>query len=754
MNEDKVHMTLKDLVKKIFSIIKGLPKNFPRYISRAFHHSKEAYIFVILLIIFIISFLLNLLAKYKHLPTSVRNRLFMMVNGLSGFSTRYNVGSEDIIMNRLDLFDLAFKNMGAKKSRTLITVGGMALGVATIIFLVTLGYGLQKLVIDRVARLEEVKQADISMQPGSNVRINYESIEDFLAIPKVETVLPLIGLVAKVNYLGSVSDVAVYGVTTKYLESSAIRTIEGKLFDNNSLSYYEDATVVSKTKGQVAGISTEASIGAIGQVIGKVKFSVYPDAWLRVRSGPNVGSPIVGYTKRIEGIQYGDEVWGSSYTLGDYGRAGRTESGEQIGKWVKTKVYIWDQKDCQKDSYDCEDGEYIRKRDEEGDLVQLEGYIAEIDMIIDVKDSSKDYAAVLGVSTESDATTSTDTEVTEVTTPEGSDSEITTTSSDVTTDTASLEGEEAPVAKKKTVDLGSLGIEGITEEDLDYLDLVLEDTGAPTVQETTKVSLPDSAMKQAVVNIAMLNVLGIERNSAVGKTFETSFVVTSDLLANEGENVVSENATYEIVGVIQGDTVPFFYVPLTDLKSLGIDNYSQVKVVAKDDNSLVDIRKNIEALGFRTSSVADTVDRINELFKSVRFVLGIIGAVALSVAALGMFNTLTVSLLERVREIGLMKAMGMTSGEVKRLFLTESMMMGLMGGFFGIVIGFVAGKILSLVLSIFGLIKGVGFIDVVYLPIGFALAVFFSSIAVGIVTGIYPSRRATRISALNALRYE
>ena len=146
--------------------------------------------------------------------------------------------------------------------------------------------------------------------------------------------------------------------------------------------------------------------------------------------------------------------------------------------------------------------------------------------------------------------------------------------------------------------------------------------------------------------------------------------------------------------------------------TIGIVNSSQIKIIAKDKTVLDDVRKKIESMGFLTYSVVDTVSQINSLFGTARVVLGALGAVALGVASLGMFNTLTVSLLERTREVGLMKAMGMSSGEVKRLFLTESMIMGFLGGILGIFLGFLGGKLFSLVLSVFSLLKGAGFIDI------------------------------------------
>jgi putative ABC transport system permease protein len=86
------------------------------------------------------------------------------------------------------------------------------------------------------------------------------------------------------------------------------------------------------------------------------------------------------------------------------------------------------------------------------------------------------------------------------------------------------------------------------------------------------------------------------------------------------------------------------------------------------------------------------VAQIERLFATLRLLLGFVGTIALAVASLGMFNTMTVSLLERTREVGVMKAMGMQVGEVSELFLAESMIMGVGGGVFGILLGFLGGR--------------------------------------------------------------
>lgn len=703
----------------IFKTIKSAILGFPHFVKVSKNSFISVMDFTILLILYITNLLIKFILRINFVHYKIRDKLLKFTIRVRNLAEHFDMKDENgTLMSRLDLFDLAFKNMGAKPSRTIITIGGMALGVATIIFLVTLGYGLQKLVIDKVARLDEMKQTDVSTQPGSNIMLTDDSLSDFKRIENVQYVLPLIGLVGKVKYQGSVSDVAVYGVTTDYLKNSAIHPTEGKLFENNELRLSQNSRVLETESADVAGVSNVRPESKLGDKLGYVTFSIFPESWILVRESPTLSSKVVGYTKRMDSMQPGVEYLGDNYPSVEAGSFVKDQDNKWLGKWVQSRVYIWVRQDCSIENVDCADGEYVRKRDANNNLVQESGYFAEMEVIIEPNKWAEQLGSVLGIS---DPAVSEETNV----------------------DPAAPEASPSAVSGDYDVD------------DLAFISSVVQTSASNSDQVNTKrVTLPDQALKVAVVNEAFLQVLGLDPGDAVDKSFEVSFIVTSELSGNDDQSIVSEDATYKILAVIPGTNNPFFYVQIADLKSLGVNNYSQVRVVSTTKENLQPIRTKIESMGFSTTSVADTITRINSLFGTVRIVLGLIGAVALSVAALGMFNTLTVSLLERTREIGLMKAMGMTSVEVKNLFLTESMMMGLMGGLFGIIAGYVAGKFLSLVLSIFGVIKGVGFIDVIYLPFSFALLVFCLSVFVGLVTGIYPSRRATKISALNALRYE
>lgn len=275
----------------------------------------------------------------------------------------------------------------------------------------------------------------------------------------------------------------------------------------------------------------------------------------------------------------------------------------------------------------------------------------------------------------------------------------------------------------------------------------------PLNPQTRIVDLGFESRSQAVINTPILELIGLSAQEAVGKAIDIEFIVTSNLIDNSTQ-IKSTGKKYEIIGVINEGENPAMYIPINDLEPLGINKYSQFKVLLNDEDSSVRVRMNIEALGFKTTSILDTVVQIESFFTSLRIVFAFLGAIALFVGSLGMFNTLTVSLLERTREVGLMKAIGMKSGEVRELFLAESILMGIGGGVVGVLGGIIIGIIISSIISIISITRGGSYLSVTYVPVGTVISIILLSCLIGIITGIYPARRATRISALNALRYE
>lgn len=666
--------------------------------------------FIILLILYVFGLCVEWVFNGRWFPSGFRNALLPKYTALhTRVLSLFDRHDEDTI-SRIGLIELAFRNMKAKKTRTIVTIGGMTIGIGAIVLLVSIGYGLQQLVITRVARLSEMKQVDITPQPGGTSKITDKTIADVLNISNVKQAMPLIAVVGRVTYQNSISDMAVYGVTADYLTESAIKPIQGKIFASNntvSLLPFETSMKTERkdSSGEVAGVSTELNQNTRGDTIRDVDFTLHPGTWTKIRSGPTTESPIIGYTRRVEGTIHGIEVWGGVYD-DDAGAVKNPDTDKQMGKWIKSEFALWEKVPCTPSSHTgCESGGYVPQKDTSGMQSNQEGYIAEVN--VSYQGVIVRTPNVLGENTEA-------------------------------TDSA------APLTSETT----AIGSDGLA-----WVDIASE-AGVVKPPDVKTVTISDKAVKQAVVNKAMIQVLGLKETEAVGKKFSVSFVVVGNLLSGGTEKVESAPSEYTIVGITPDDKTPLFYVPFIDLRSLGIVNFSQMKVIVNNQSDLTKARRQIESMGFVTQSVADTVAQINALFATARAVLALLGFVALSVAALGMFNTLTVSLLERTREVGLMKAMGMKSSEVQELFMTESMIMGFFGGVIGLIAGILLGKLCSLLLSFLSVAKGVGFIDISYVPLSFVILIIGISFVVGIATGIYPARRATQISALNALRYE
>ncbi|MBP9691143.1 ATP-binding cassette domain-containing protein [Candidatus Woesebacteria bacterium] len=696
---------------RLRSIVASLPTILPRmreFMKSSVHSSLDIGSFLIVLLLYLLNRSTLLLKQKKLIPEKIVSRFQKPTSEV--YQKIYSIFDRTPIndINRTELIDLSIKNMLVRKSRSLITVGGMAIGIASIVFLVSIGYGLERLVISRVARLDEMKQIDATPAVSSNVKITDKTLADISNLPTVEKVLPVIGVVGKVNFSNSNTDVAVYGVLADYLKESAIKPTEGEIFASND----QTVQIASRTGStdfsapesedesdtEVLGVASQVAV--LGEEKGAVTFKINPGNFVRVRAKPQTRGTVLGYTKRVEGVQDGAEYWGSSYTDNDNGQSGEDEKGNALGNWIGAKVPLWKETVCtQETDAACELGKYIPLRDDAGSQVFEDGYFAMIGMEVDRSFGE----AVLGVSDEKKVLAATD----------------------------------------------SAALVDATDEATLLLQELLTTEKPQTVNT---IDLPSGSKRVAVVNESFLQVLGIS-NKRIGTPFDISFIATGSLVDNK-ERIETSPTEYSIVGVIKDTSTPIIYVPLTDLKQMGLNNYSQAKIVLKSENDLRKTREQIEVLGLNTSSVADTVAQIEGFFGTIRIVLGLLGVVALSVAALGMFNTLTISLLERTHEVGMMKAIGMKSYEVKDLFITESMIMGVFGGLGGLFIGFAVGKGISIIISAFTLVRGIGFIDVSYIPPGFVLLIVSISIIVGIVTGVYPARRATRISALDALRYE
>lgn len=180
--------------------------------------------------------------------------------------------------------------------------------------------------------------------------------------------------------------------------------------------------------------------------------------------------------------------------------------------------------------------------------------------------------------------------------------------------------------------------------------------------------------------------------------------------------------------------------------------YSGVSLEAEDSKYVGEIVSAVQEQGFSAFSLKQVIDQIEEGFGVFRGILAGIGGVALLVAAIGIANTMIMAVLERTREIGIMKAVGASPRDIRLLFLAEAGTVGVFGGAIGLTLGIGGGKIIEQVIRSLNPRTDPRDIFVVDLPL--ALGALGLALAMSLVAGFLPARRAMRMSALSALRYE
>src|SRR5260221_12927643 len=159
-------------------------------------------------------------------------------------------------------------------------------------------------------------------------------------------------------------------------------------------------------------------------------------------------------------------------------------------------------------------------------------------------------------------------------------------------------------------------------------------------------------------------------------------------------------------------------------------------------------------MGFSVFSLNDALQGAKRAFIILDIVLRLIGAIALAVSSLGIVTAMVMSILERTREIGIMKAIGGSDGDIRRIFLIEASAIGLLGGLAGVVLGWVVGRAINFGANIY--IENQGGTPGNLFPLPWRLiggAIGFS-IVVSLVAGSYPASRAARLDPIQALRHD
>jgi putative ABC transport system permease protein len=248
-----------------------------------------------------------------------------------------------------------------------------------------------------------------------------------------------------------------------------------------------------------------------------------------------------------------------------------------------------------------------------------------------------------------------------------------------------------------------------------------------------------------------------------------------------GFSVVSSEIPLQIVGIVKADVVfstsgafarSGAFLPLDVAENLRVvegndtrevigesiasagEQYASLTVRVDRASAVPNVQEAVRQMGFQTFSLLDFTQGLRRVFAILDLLLGIFGSLALAVASLGIVNTLVMAILERRREIGVLKALGASDRDVRQLFFAEASVMGLAGGIGGVLLGWAIGRIIQFATAAYLNRQGIPAENIWLVPWWLVVGAIVFSLAVSLAAGMYPAARAAKLDPVEALRYE
>ena len=251
---------------------------------------------------------------------------------------------------------------------------------------------------------------------------------------------------------------------------------------------------------------------------------------------------------------------------------------------------------------------------------------------------------------------------------------------------------------------------------------------------------------ECVISLALGSALSGDPQGLIGKKLKINTLSEDNV---QGLGIESIELT--IVGIDNNETSNNVYTSINTVKKLvSEEKYSMIKVKVKDRDDVDIVKDRIKSWGYQVTTIKDLVDQIDKFFLLVQIILGVVSGIGLLVSSLGIINTMTISLLERTREIGIMKAIGATNKDIKRLFFTESALIGFFGGVIGVGLAYGTGKFVNFAINFFAKGSGQEF-NLFITPTNFAFLMIVFAMFISMFAGYYPARRAQRLPLIVAL---
>jgi putative ABC transport system permease protein len=298
----------------------------------------------------------------------------------------------------------------------------------------------------------------------------------------------------------------------------------------------------------------------------------------------------------------------------------------------------------------------------------------------------------------------------------------------------------------------------------------------------------DDAENSLIISDSLLRRMDVkEIETVLGEEIEVSTLAIDSALLNpanmmsimQGEKLPfsQESYSFTIVGVAErmgmGGFIPVrsdVYMPpepAEGMKKISLTNirdffkpaeklkgYSAVTIKVASVKYIDSVKEQMEAKGLKTFALIDQLKEIKTAFIFMDMFLAAIAMIAITVSTLGIINTMVMSILERYREIGIMKAIGASDKDVKKIFFFESGMIGFLGGIFGLALGWLVSMLINQVANYFMAKQGVPYVNYFSFPWWLCLGAVAFSILVSLAAGLYPAVRAARVDPVVALRHD
>lgn len=292
---------------------------------------------------------------------------------------------------------------------------------------------------------------------------------------------------------------------------------------------------------------------------------------------------------------------------------------------------------------------------------------------------------------------------------------------------------------------GTADVKGVDARYFGYAGIITRAGQLFDEKETDKVVISD----------AVLKLWGLrDDKDVIGKQIHIQ-VLPARSVSTSTPLMLELSHLYTIKGVVNDPQSSYVYIPLSELaKDIEVARYDQARVRVESSNDIEPVKELMINKGYQVASLSETVEQANKIFQVIQIVLGLFGAVALVVSSIGMFNTMTVTLLERTNEIGIMRAIGATKSSLKNMFLFESLIIGFLGGVVGEAIGIFMAGIFNFGVNSLATRFGGATANLFSFPSWFLGGIIILSMIIGFLSGIFPARRAANLEPLEALRYK